>query len=146
MKYVTLCCYIGEFPWCVKTLFFSNVVLKKLITSLNLNIFQKLQKEVLDEYYGHLTTFCAIFRFRPFSCRKIWKSENMRHVFTFHRCLWYSSNTSFWNFWKILRFGDFINFLRTTRQKKKRVYASGEFPYITTQCNIFHVKNQLKTS
>ena len=55
MKYVTLCCYIGEFPRSVKTLFFRRVVLKKLMNSPILNIFQKFQKEVLEKIWRHLS-------------------------------------------------------------------------------------------
>ena len=134
MKYVTLCCYIGEFPRSVKTLFFWRVVLKKLMNSPILNIFQKFQKEVLDEYHGHLSTFCdfsisAVFGSKIFEKWKRGPHFHFSKIFDPKTteieksqneviCPWYSSNTSFWIFWKILRFREVINFLRTTRQKK----------------------------
>ena len=59
-------------PKNVAKLFFASADFQKLINSLFLNIFQKFQKEVLEEIRGHLTTV------GDFSIFAIFGSKNLK--------------------------------------------------------------------
>ena len=67
-------------------LFFASDNFQKLITFSFLNIFQKIQKEVLEEIRGHLT-YIGDFSILLFSGQKNLKSEIMLHDFTFQNFL-----------------------------------------------------------
>ena len=129
---------MGESPKTFGIFFRWISVMKNTPPPTFLKIFQKFQKEVLDEYHGHLTTFCdfpisAVFGSKIF--------EKWKHAAWFHFskifdpktaeiaksqkeviCPRVSSNTSFWN---ILRNVGGVVFCMTESQRKNFRTFSG---------------------
>ena len=114
-------------------LFFTSADFPKLITFSFLNIFQKFQKEALEEIRGNITCFS------DFSILAIFESKNLKKEWCF------SSNAPFWIFWKMLR-NKKVKFWKIGTCEKKVSWRFWEFPYIGTMCDLFQVTNPLRTS
>ena len=132
-------------PENIAKLFFASANFQKLITFSFLNIFQKFQKEALEEIRGHITCI------GDFSIFAIFGSKNLKkwnHAAWFHFlgrkppkmakieksptqviCPRISSNASFWNFWKMLRNEEVISFWKSALAKKSFATFLGNPPY-----------------
>ena len=121
-------------PKNVAKLFFAIADFPELITFSFLNIFQKFQKEALEEIRGHITCLGDFSIFSIFGLKNL---KKWNHAAWFHflnrkppkmakiekspmivRCPRVLSNASFWNFWKMLRNEKNEDFWKSTLAKK----------------------------